>query len=385
MTSPRSFLSIFVVLLLAIVPSASPFWPASEAIATESCAPSSDSFVGDGTYGTSGVAYQVLIFKSVGACNWAVPSGVTRADLLIIGGGGGGFGLAGGGAGEYVQRSNQSVAGSIAITVGNGGSSGNSGGSSSFDTSIVAGGGGAAAPRASHAANNASGGSAGGSSIDTGTPGQSIDDGDPNSFGNRGALGYYHGSGTVIGGPGGGAGAAPSNATYPTSIATSLGGPGKASTIITSQIAGDLSVGEVVSSQVYFAGGGAGGCGNAGCGSTNLVGGNGGGGNGSSNYSPESGQPATGGGGGGTNTWEGVGGAGGSGVVIVRYALIPESPTSISVSSLDGGLVSLTQIPPTGVGGLSHFNTGLMVVLGQHSVRLTDRRIYLCLTVPSTP
>ena len=102
----------------------------------------------------------ILTFSTVGTCDWTVPTGVTKAQVLIVGGGGGGGDSkswatgGGGGSGGYFQATDLSVSGLISITVGAGGaaganntattstSRGSAGGDSAFGTLKVGGGGG---------------------------------------------------------------------------------------------------------------------------------------------------------------------------------------------------------------------------------------------------
>ena len=102
----------------------------------------------------------ILTFSTVGGCDWVVPSGVTKAQIVIVAGGGGGGDSkvyatgGGGGAGGYFQANDVSISGTIAITIGAGGagganntattstSRGGYGGDSLFGTLRVGGGGG---------------------------------------------------------------------------------------------------------------------------------------------------------------------------------------------------------------------------------------------------
>jgi uncharacterized repeat protein (TIGR02543 family) len=91
------------------------------------------------------------------AGGWSVPTGVTAADVLVVGGGGGAGGAhdnansGGGGAGYVYANATQSVSGTINVTVGTGGTggigqslgtprNGNSGGSSVFGSVTALGG-----------------------------------------------------------------------------------------------------------------------------------------------------------------------------------------------------------------------------------------------------
>jgi uncharacterized repeat protein (TIGR02543 family) len=109
-------------------------------------------------------AFTVLSFTSVGTCFWSVPTGVTTADVLVVGGGGGGAGTystgtagsggAGGGGGAYLANSVPLTPGlSMQLITGRGGnggittssrpgSEGAQGGDSAFGTLTAGGGGG---------------------------------------------------------------------------------------------------------------------------------------------------------------------------------------------------------------------------------------------------
>lgn len=251
---------------------------------------------------------------------------LTASYLIVAGGGGatGGFG-AGGGAGGLLSGSSLTIdTNSIYnIVVGSGGA-GSGGGTTGTATngsvssfSIVSttavGGGGGGENQA-----GATGGSAGGNantnaSATSGTSGQ-------------GNAGGTSSTSLVAGGGGGGAGAV--GATAGGNLAFQLagnGGVGLTSSILPYSNAQSISVGQVVSTSVYYSGGGGGGNyvsgGNTGSPGT---GGSGGGGSGSNSGVGTSGTSNTGGGGGGGAYVVGpghyTGGNGGSGVVIISYS-----------------------------------------------------------------
>lgn len=224
--------------------------------------------------------------------------------LVVAGGGGGGHSRGGGGGAGGLVAGSASIGSNTAhtITVGAGGSGassgsvkGSNGGNSTFGSFATAlGGGGGASDYAEY---GRSGGSGGGGSLDSsggsGTSGQGFGGG---AGGRSPAL---HG--------GGGGGASE---------------PGQSTSSDISGGAGDNSFSEWAAAtglgdNGYFAGGGGGYCENT---SMSRDGGAGGGGNGGrySNVSAQSGQSNTGGGGGGG--WTSIGN-GGSGVVILRYAI----------------------------------------------------------------
>jgi hypothetical protein len=251
-----------------------------------------------------------------------ISTGVTAVDYLIAAGGGGGA-SGGGGGGGVLSGTNLSISAnqSISITVGAGGSAGvggalagsrsTSGGNSVFAsfTAIGGGGGGGNGSQLPLA-----GGSGGGGGFDrpditpaAGTTGQ----------GNAGGRTNFGGYGAGAGG--GGAGTAGSDAPV-----LHIGGNGGNG--ISSAISGAAA---------FYGGGGGGGINdnnNATTPNGGGTGGSGGGGNGSSLgftccafFNGTSGTPATGGGGGGTDPESSVAGAGGSGIVIIRYSGIPSA------------------------------------------------------------
>lgn len=243
----------------------------------------------------------------------SVPSGfsATAQVLVVAGGGGGGYDVGGGGgAGGLVYGTTSISAGSYTATVGAGGAESNNiaggasanqpGANSSFTGITTAVGGGLGGYYASNAGTGGSGGGGGGDSGSgaSGTSGQ----------GNAGGNGI---STQYSAGGGGGAGAAGQTQS------TSIGGAGGAGSSTYSTWASATSSGD----SGYYAGGGGGG------GTTGGAGGVGGGGAGQTRgtASPAtSGTANTGGGGGGTGGWSASGpasGAGGSGIVIVRYAV----------------------------------------------------------------
>ena len=270
-----------------------------------------------GTITTSG-AYNIHSFTTVGTTQFTVSAPVTIEYLVIAGGGAGGLGGGGGGggAGGVLSGTTTLSAGSYTITVGAGGPSvfndnqGSDGGSSSIGTLIVTtGGGGGGSWNIPNGRNGGSGGGQnarnGGTSGGTGITGQ----------------GFAGASYTTVNSScgGGGAGASASGST---------GGIG-----ITSTLTGTTK---------YYAGGGGGGGsayyatekGVAFGGTYAVANGTYGGGNGG--YINGSSPPYTdavantGGGGGGQEGATGPSGAGGSGIVVIRYI----SSTSVNGSSL---------------------------------------------------
>jgi hypothetical protein len=133
-----------------------------------------------------------------------------------------------------------------------------------------------------------------------------------------GTSGFQNGT-IYAGGGGGGAGAIGSVAN---SSAAGTGGAGSAISWVTSNAQTNLSVGQAVSSQIFFAGGGGGSTNNVG---TAGAGGSGGGGAGSGTTAAGTNATSNTGGGGGGGGMNGAGAAkggdGGSGVVVIRYII----------------------------------------------------------------
>ncbi len=346
--------------------------------------------------------YCYIAFKNTGALNsqtvisWSRPSLVTSADVLVVGGGGGGGARhgGGGGAGGFVQSDGFSIssASSIAIAVGAGGSGGSSAGYSGTagqnsyfkpttgsTSGLTALGGGFGSSGASGGGGSSGGAGSGQSVASVTSQTQSTFAGvtlSGISFGSTGAAGAFD---TNIAGDnndywaGGGGGGAGSAGSLPTSAGVTVtsfanytnatarggnGGDGKSVSWLSTTIASTLAVGQTSSSSVFFAGGGGGGIGVDG-----VAGGTGGLGGGATGTRTEAsgnaGTAATGGGGGGsgfddinkTGSPETVAaapaGAGGSGVVVIRYAIPDTTAPIITGPSLATGATSSISIPET--------------------------------------
>ena len=286
--------------------------------------------------------YCVAKFKAVADdYRFTVPAGITKLDYLVVGGGGGGA-SGGGGAGGVLMANDYSVTPgtAISVAVGRGGDGGTGGngttslatkGSPSTFANITALGGGKGGDNSS-SSTDVNGASGGGSRFDctnqncgNGIAGTSVA-----GQGNNGGYSTYNSYGA--GGGGGGAGGAGLNTTR--NYIGGKGGIGLASSI--------------TGTETYYGGGGGGGINNNHCqyvgvdANDNLTfdslvqsvngggpGGLGGGGRGSSwGYScgnrgqmanATAGAANTGGGGGGTDPEDIAAGAGGSGVVILRW------------------------------------------------------------------
>lgn len=276
---------------------------------------------------TSDANYYYHTFVSSGTFT---PTQSLTADYLVVAGGGGGgpaFGGGGGGGGLRCTVGATGGGGSLpsalsltaqayTVTIGGGGAGGawsgnspsttkGSNGSNSVFSSITStGGGGGGVGDGGYGSairTGNSGGSGGGSAYGIGSGGAGTSN-----------EGYAGGTGSALApnynsGGGGGAGAVGATATL-----TQQGNGGNG---VQTSISGTAT---------YYAGGGGGGGGGNGSGGNSSTGGLGGGGNGTLTNSPNSnaGTTNTGGGGSGGNGFlEGLsGGAGGSGIVIIRYA-----------------------------------------------------------------
>jgi len=296
------------------------------------------------------------------------------ADILIIGGGGSGSSTyqrhkgGAGGAGGLLFAKDYTITSNTTVTVGAGGTAvpasqetenplmyGNKGEDSSFD-SLVAYGGGAGRYSTLAAEENGAGGSGGGGhySASGGVETQSATTDTANGIYGFGNNGGSTGS-SSFGYGGGGAGTAGRNDTaLPVDGRVYggkwSGGDGKYEVTTTDNISYDFKYtfgdyGEEIDGHRWFAGGGGAGEASAGH-STYGAGGKGGGGKGAyyhqgtstgswgtDSAQAEEGMANTGGGGGGARG--GVSGAGGSGIVLVRYKG-PQKATGGIVTSLYG-------------------------------------------------
>lgn len=246
--------------------------------------------------------YTVLKFEATSNCTWTVPASVSVIDIFAVGGGGGGGadGGSGGGGGAALSRTAVSVTSNAALTikVGYGGAGGLNGAANAIsgDSSTVT--------TSTGSTFYAMGGSGGGSRSTAGGSGGST----PNN-------------GTFAGGAGG---------TYAVSE-PSIGNPGKYG--ISNYFYGVLD---------RYAGGGGGGAYYNGYSNVSGAIGRDGGGAGASNSSSAglapgvNGTNGTGGGGGGGGAGDAgrvIGGKGGSGVVLIRYATSAADAFPSSISS----------------------------------------------------
>ena len=234
----------------------------------------------------------LIMWNATGSHTWLATGNASFAGYLVVAGGGSSWTSGwpgGGGAGGVRAGSNTSVAGSVAITVGNGGTGNQQNGYDSAFGSITATGGGAGGySNGDGGYNGGSGGGAGGMTGGTRSGGTGAS--------GQGQSGGGAGAGTVAYGGAGGGG---------NSTAGGAGGdlPGNGGSGFTSFING--------TSGVCYAGGGGGKSSIPTYGTATCGGG-----------SNSAGVPATGGGGSG-------GFGGGSGIIVISYAT-PQPPVGAS-------------------------------------------------------
>jgi hypothetical protein len=241
---------------------------------------------------------------------------------VVAGGGSGGFKIGGGGGagGFRASTSNALLATAYPVLIGAGGAGATAtfignGTDSSINSFVATGGGYGGSGDAGSSAG--SGGSGGGGPHVTGgqTGGTGNTPSTSPSQGNNGGNGAYGGGPMAFTGGGGGAGAVGANATTSNS---GIGGAGSATynsiNISTWLSATNSGEGNLV------AGGGGGGCNNSN--GSPGSGGAGGGGAGGGNSAATAGTVNTGSGGGGGRNDNNAAGRGGSGLVIIRYAMV---------------------------------------------------------------
>ena len=276
--------------------------------------------------------YKYHVFTSSGTFQVTQAGSSAKIDYLVVGagGGGGGWHAGGGGGGAIVHKTNYSITtGNFPIVIGAGGTSsaapshGQNGSNTTAFGETMTGGGGGGAYGAGEAGNaGANGGGSGGNGTTAGGTGTAP----PSVNGGVVYAGYNGGTSAFqVGGGGGGGGGVGSNGVQ--GQKSGAGGPGK-------QIdfglyyyywSGGGGAGNWQSSGGDGGiGGGGGGCagngpsGGSGGGTAYNNGGTGGNGN---NQPGGAGGANTGGGGGGAEAYSGTGGLGGSGMVIIRYAI----------------------------------------------------------------
>jgi hypothetical protein len=262
-----------------------------------------DTIMTDGTY-------WYHAFKASGTFT---PSLALSCDVLVVAGGGGsGRTGGGGGAGGLRGFTAQAISTAQTVTIGGGGTgatvdsvAGTNGSASSIGSLASSGGGGGASYYPGNIGQN--GGSGGGGGTSDGT---ALDyaGGSGNSGSYSPVEGYAGGTGTATRGGGGGGGAAAVGANAPS---TNNGGNGGVGSSAYSSWGLATETGQLSGGVRYFAGGGGGTGRNPGAVGTGGLGGGGTGNN--------PGVANTGGGAGSNNDNNGM--AGGSGLVIVRYAV----------------------------------------------------------------
>jgi hypothetical protein len=283
---------------IAVLMAAWPILVPTQSAHAAACAPAHS------TASIAGVSYRIVSFTAAGSCAWAAPASVSSVEALVVGGGGGGgdanalnYGGGGGGGAVVVREgasSLNSALSSISIKVGAGGAAGANGAQSEI--------------------------SAGGTTV-TVAGGVRGGDAEATTSGSGGSSGNGFSGGADSANAGGGGGGA---ATAGSSASGGTGGAG-GSGLASSFTGAALS---------YGGGGGGGASGAVG------LGGAGGGGDGA-----EQGEANTGGGGGGATNlvFPGTrpGAAGGSGIVVLRYALLTPAVSLISQTP-DGFTANIT-------------------------------------------
>jgi hypothetical protein len=301
-------------------------WSNSSAITSIGLAPQTGNFIQGSTFYLYGVAklgttpvvspyatggdtimtdgtYWYHAFRSSGTFT---PAKGLSCDILAVAGGGGGgiYRGGGGGSGGVIYFTSKSVSSASTVTIGAGGAAATNGNNSQFAslTVAVAGGGGSNST-------GSNGGSGGGGGFDNGTAGTSTQTG-------TGATLFYGNSGGIItgGGASGGAGGGGSGSVGGNGSATNVGGAGGAG--INAYSSWLSATGTGVSGFIAGGGGGA---------ASGAAGSGGGAAGGTASVAPVAAIANTGGGGGGGGDSGNVaiytGSTGGSGLVIVRYAV----------------------------------------------------------------
>lgn len=269
----------------------------------------------------SDATYNYHVFNSSGV--FEITGGSKSCNILMVGGGGGGGSNQGGGGGAggmYELTSQTLLSGKNFVLIGAGGAGSTNnlpndstnGSNTVFGNFTPAYGGGRGG---TYSLPGNSGGSGGGGSGGANTPGSGT-----SGQGNSGGSGGWYGAG------GGGKTSAANNAVTSNGAVPGAtdGGAGATSTISGGSV---TSAGQLSGGSYYFAGGGGGGSTASNAGGAPGNGGVGGGGRGQAqnyNLPALAGTANTGGGGGGGNQggqgYNSLGAAGGSGIVIIKYA-----------------------------------------------------------------
>jgi hypothetical protein len=260
---------------------------------------------------------------------------ILNVDILVVAGGGGGGSrhAGGGGAGAVIYLTNQTFSlGTYSINVGSGGTGaqnmgqGTKGNDSSIifntnNTIILAKGGGAGFHGESTGGTNRDGGSGGGNGYINEPIGVAVSTNIPvGTYGYSGGDGANSGvASSWAGGGGGGSGGVGSDSVLNGNFATAGKG-------------GDGRLISITGDGLYYGGGGGGG--SFSTATAAGLGGNGGGGAGSKGSNrATNGNASTGGGGGGggfDDSYNGIAGNGGSGIIIIRYRIPLTTSSSIN-------------------------------------------------------
>ncbi len=281
----------------------------------------------------------VVMFNATGNFSYSIPTGVSSIWYTVVGGGGSGGVYAGGGGGAgAVKNGTLSVtggttysgsvgAGAIGVsTTGNG----NKGSSSSFSSISAEGGG-----YGGGGNTGGNGGSGGGGAAESSAPYTGLAGGSATDGGKNGGSGI---TGATAGGGGGGQ----DHDGYGAN--TGVGGDGGNATAI-----------NITGTNTFFgAGGGGAGSGTGGLGGSFNVGGHG---SNNAGSGVTNGTPGTGSGGGGLYAATGgiYSGAGGSGVVIIRYSVI--TPVAdFTITNTTGTEPLLTHFTDTSTGSPTSWN-----------------------------
>ena len=279
---------------------------------------------------------------------WTTPSGVTLADVLVVGGGGGGGsandnGASGGGGAGYVYAlTDQSISGNITVSVGAGGAGGVGATGQTFQN-------GSAGGRSQFGSFTALGGGGGFGSYE--------------SF--AGACPTY--TTPVKGGTAATQSQAATGGQDGCNTRNGFGGGGQSST--TNQTGGAGLANSITGTSVTYGTGGTGGTDNADVTPTAQASNTGNGGTGAASRA----------------SFGRTGGAGGSGVVIIRYlnapaitlststisATVGNAITSYTISNSGGSAASYSISPALSTAGLS-FNTSTGLISGTPSATLTS-------------
>lgn len=295
MTRAATLIVLVLLLLLLCAPSSAATWV---------------SYQGHWIDNTTNSTHTIEMWNATGTTSWITPLGVTTVEYLVVAGGGsGGYNAGGGGGAGGVNTGTLAVSGSQTVIVGAGGvveasTDGNDGNTSSFGSVSATGGGGGGVGLTGGNRNGRPGGSGGGGgmNVSLATTG-GIGNGTEGK--NGGTTSVYGGTASYSSAGGGG---------YSTNGTPGHGGLGR-------QNPGGNGYNSTITGAVLSVAGGGGGMNatNFDGAPANLWGGGKGGSNGGG--AGTAGTPGTGGGGGaGGQGGDATGKAGGSGIVIVRYA-----------------------------------------------------------------